>query len=63
MRKRRKLNTDTLVVGGLHKDDFEWTCREYEGSDYVLVAFELDVDGYHWKAIYAKADMLEKNYQ
>jgi hypothetical protein len=23
--------------------------------------FELDVDGYHWKAVYAKADLLEKS--
>jgi hypothetical protein len=51
---------DRLVVGGLHKDDFEWARREYEASDYVLVAFELDCDEYHWKATYARIDSLKK---
>ena len=58
MRKNRAAGT--IFVGGLHKDDFEWASREYEGSDYVLVAFELDCDGYHWKATYVKTSMLEK---
>lgn len=59
--KRGKLlNTNTIVVGGLHSDDFDWAVRQYEDSDYLLVGFELDRDGCHWKAIYAKADYLEK---
>jgi hypothetical protein len=47
---------ETFVVGGLHKDDFEWASREYEDSGYVFAAFELDCDGYHWKATYARID-------
>lgn len=43
-----------LVVGGLHEDDFEWAARRYEEVGYALVAFTLDSDGYHWKAIYVK---------
>lgn len=27
---------------------------------YVLGAFVLDCNGYHWKAVYVKADQLEK---
>jgi len=58
---KQKVATDKVVVGGLHKDDFEWACGQYENAGYVLVCFELDVDGYHWKAVYVKADMLEKD--
>ena len=58
---KQKVATDKVVVGGLHKDDFEWACGQYENAGYVLVGFELDVDGYHWKAVYVKADMLEKD--
>jgi hypothetical protein len=36
---------------------------QYEAAGYVLVCFELDVDGYHWNAVYVKAEMLEKNYR
>lgn len=43
----------TVVIGGLHRDDFEWASREYETDGYVLVAFELDCDGYHWRAVYS----------
>jgi len=57
----RKTKLDKLVVGGLHTDDFEWASRQYEDIGYVLVAFVLDCDGYHWKAVYVKADLLEKN--
>ncbi len=56
----RNRETATFIVGGLHKGDFEWASREYEGSDYVLVAFELDCDGYHWRATYVKAGLLDK---
>jgi hypothetical protein len=59
---RRRINTEKLVIGGLHKDDFDWACGQYEDAGYVLVCFELDVDGYHWKAVYVKACMIEKNY-
>ena len=59
---KQKVVTDKIVAGGLHKDDFEWACGQYESAGYVLVSFELDIDGYHWKAVYAKADTLEKSY-
>lgn len=52
MKKRKPLNK--LVVGGLHKDDFEWASRQNEEEGYVLMAFLLDHDGYHWKAVYTK---------
>lgn len=58
MKKPR--SQDTIVVGGLHKDDYEWASRQYEALDYVFAGFVLDVDGYHWKAIYMKACMIEK---
>jgi hypothetical protein len=58
--KERQVNTERLVVGGLHKDDFEWAAQQYEELGYVLVAFVLDRDGYHWKALYVKVDQLEK---
>ena len=61
MTKEKRLHIDRLVVGGLHKDDFEWADQQYDALGYVLVAFVLDRDGYHWKAVYAKADQLE-NY-
>jgi len=51
---------ETFTVGGLHRDDFEWASEEYEEAGYVLVYFALDVDGYHWKAVYLKAETLEK---
>lgn len=60
MTKERQVNTERLVVGGLHKDDFEWAAQQYEELGYVLVAFVLDRDGYHWKALYVKVDQLEK---
>jgi hypothetical protein len=52
-----------FTLGGLHMDDFEWASRQYEDAGYVLVRFELDADGYHWRAVYVKADLIEKNYQ
>ena len=55
MTKEKRLNMDRLVVGGLHKDDFERAAQQYEEAGYILVAFVLDRDGYHWKAIYVKA--------
>lgn len=45
---------DTISLGGLHKDDFEWASKQYEAFDYAFVSFLLDVDGYHWKVIYLK---------
>jgi hypothetical protein len=59
--EEKRVCFDQLVVGGLHKDDFEMAVQQYEELDYVLVAFVLDYDGYHWKAVYVKADQLE-NY-
>jgi len=50
---------ETIIVGGLHRDDFEWASREYEADGYVLVAFEVDCDGYHWRATYVKAGLLD----
>ena len=54
---------DILVVGGLHMDDFEWASRQYEAIGYVLVAFMMDCDGYHWKAVYVRADQLKSAFQ
>jgi len=51
---KKKKHSDKLVVGGLHKDDFAWAATQYEETGYILVAFILDYDGYHWKAIYVK---------
>ena len=56
----KKTKLDKLIVGGLHRDDLEWAATQYEEMGYVLVAFVLDRDGYHWKAVYVKADQLEK---
>ena len=50
-----RLNTNKLVVGGLHKDDFEWASKQYKEYGYDLIAFVLDHDGYHWKAVYTKS--------
>ena len=41
-------------------DDFAWASKEYEETGYVLVGFVLDVDGYHWKAVYVKAGWLDE---
>jgi len=59
--KEKLMKVDRLIVGGLHKDDFQWASQQYEELGYVLVAFVLDRDGYHWKAVYFRADQLE-NY-
>lgn len=61
MIKEKRLKVDRLVIGGLHKDDFEWAAQQYEELGYVLVAFFLDRDGYHWKAIYVKNSEGESN--
>jgi hypothetical protein len=50
-----------LVVGGLHEDDLEWAAQQYEEIGYILIAFILDCDGYHWKAIYVKHSEGEPN--
>jgi hypothetical protein len=44
----------------LHRDDFTWASKQCEEAGLVFCGFMLDVDGYHWKAIYVKADQLEK---
>ncbi|MGQ9624560.1 MAG: hypothetical protein ACUVT9_04230 [Candidatus Bathycorpusculaceae bacterium] len=44
-------------------DDFEWATREYEAVGYVLIAFMLDIDCYHWKAIYVKTEQLKETIQ
>jgi hypothetical protein len=53
---RKEEHQDTIVIGGLHKDDYEWASKQYEALDYVFIGFVLDVEGYHWKAIYSRAD-------
>jgi len=58
--KEKPRKVDQLIVGGLHRDDFEWAAQRYEETGYVLVAFLLDRDGYHWKAVYVKVENLEK---
>ena len=60
--KKGHLSMDRLVIGGLHRDDFEWAAKQYEDAGYVLIAFELDDDGYHWRAVYAKVQTLERQY-
>jgi hypothetical protein len=59
MNKTKPLKTDRLVIGGLHRDDFDRVSQMYEKLGYILVGFLLDVDGYHWKAVYAKAKCFE----
>jgi hypothetical protein len=56
----RRVLFDRLVVGGLHKDDFEWAYEQHQDAGYVLICFGLDLDGYHWKAVYVKASAFEK---
>ncbi|MGQ9507683.1 MAG: hypothetical protein ACUVTB_07530 [Candidatus Bathycorpusculaceae bacterium] len=60
IKRHFSLKVDKFIVGGLHLDDFERASRQHEENGYVLVAFLLDCDGYHWKAIYVKAGQLEK---
>ena len=59
---KRTFTTERIVIGGLHQDDFEWACKHYENAGYVLVCFEMDVDNYHWNAVYVRADLFGKNY-
>lgn len=42
-----------IVQGGLHLDDFE-RVRQNEPPGYVFVAFVMDLDNYHWTAVYAR---------
>lgn len=58
---RKPLDSGTFTIGGLHMDDFQWASNQYEKIGYVLVAYVLDFDGYHWKAIYAKADLMKND--
>ncbi len=59
MKRQERVEVDRFVIGGLHTDDFEPVRRQYEEDGYVLVAFVLECDGYHWRAVYVKADMLD----
>lgn|GEM_PF-6182453 len=58
--KETQHRMDIFVVGGLHADDFTQAATMYVASGYLLVGFLLDADGYHWKAIYVKAEQLDK---
>lgn len=51
--KREGKGPSRIVQGGLHRDDFDYACRN-EPEGYVLVAFVMDSDNYHWKAVYVK---------
>jgi hypothetical protein len=53
-------HVEKFVVGGLHQEDFEWASEQFKELGYVLVAFLLDIDGYHWKAVYVKAGRVEE---
>lgn len=44
-------------------DDFEWATQHFEEIGYTLAAFMLDIDGYHWKALYIKTDQLTEAIQ
>ncbi len=57
---KKKNQPKTIIVGGLHADDFEWAYRKHETLGYMLTGFVLDIDGYHWRAVYVKAEKLEK---
>ena len=57
---RRNTKAETFTVGGLHMDDFSRASRQYEETGYVLIGFVMDVDAYHWKAIYVKAEQLKE---
>lgn len=48
----------TMVHGGLHLEDFEWAAHHYESIGYVLVAFVLDGDRYHWRAVFLRAEQV-----
>jgi hypothetical protein len=61
MTREKQRNRAELVVGGLHKHDFEWAAQRYEETGYVMVAFLLDCDCYHWKAVYVKIETLQKS--
>ena len=39
-----------FTIGGLHSDDFHSLKKDYEADGWVLVAFELETDQYHWRA-------------
>ncbi len=60
MKRQERADLNRFVIGGLHTDDFDSIRRQYEAEGYVLVAFLLDCDGYHWRAVYAKADKPRK---
>jgi hypothetical protein len=62
-KEKRKIESETFTVGGLHIDDFVCASRQHEEIGYVLVGFVMDVDCYHWKAVYVKAEQLEKGLE
>jgi len=49
---------EKLVIGGLHSDDFQSIKDEYEREGWVLVAFELETDHYHWRAKFIQNEAL-----
>lgn len=49
-RLRESIKPKTIVVGGLHLDDFHSIREEYRAEGYVMVVFEMEEDGYHWRA-------------
>ena len=47
-----------FVVGGLHADDFHWAKTTYEVDGWILVAFKLEEDHYHWCARFVRNEAL-----
>jgi len=43
----------------LHLGNFGWKTQQCRETDYTLVASILEVNGYHWKAVYVKAGHFE----
>jgi len=44
---------ERITVGGLHEDDFQFALAN-EPPGFVLVAFQLSLDRYHWEAVYER---------
>ena len=53
MRKPR-----TFILGGLHAEDFQSIKDEYEAEGWVLTAFDLEDDLYHWRAKFVQSETL-----
>ena len=60
---RRNRAAETFAIGGLHRSDSEWASEEYEEIGYVMAAFKLDSDGYHWIAVYVKSACLKEKLE